>query len=185
MAQGNAITRTRRCWRKWHTRPVSILPVKLALVVHRAECSECALRLLATTLPWATLCACHVRRAYYKDELFVPASPAELEEKGGRGRGEEEADVVAGLADTRAALSTERILGFLWPLVHEHALQPAGIDRVVQDKERDQTPLRRFSTSQTRSRGSLRLTSRADAPPLRQSESPPRTRVTPPPRVLL
>ena len=57
-----------------------------------------------------------------------------------------------GLADTRTALSTGRIFDFLWPLVHEHALHPTRIDTEVQDKERDQTPLRRSFTSQTRSR---------------------------------
>ena len=67
------MTRTGLCWKKWHTLPVGLLPVKLALVVHRAGYSEYALR-LATMLPWAAIRACHVHRAYHKDELFVPTS---------------------------------------------------------------------------------------------------------------
>ena len=108
---------------------VRLLPIKLALVVLRAERREQPLRLLATVHNGPRLRARLARRALSKDELLrVLLLPL------WRGRREEGADVAEGQADPRAALCW--IFGVLWPLVRVYAVHPAGIGREAHDEER-------------------------------------------------
>jgi len=113
------------------TFPVRLLPIKLALVVLRAECSEQTLGLLAAVHDGPRLGACLSRRAISKDELLLL-----LLSRRSRGRrsGEESADVAEGQADALAAL--RRVLGFLRALVRVHAVHPARVGLEAHDEER-------------------------------------------------
>ena len=110
--------------------PVFLFPIKLALVVLRAERREQPLGVLAATNDGARLGTRLARRALSKDELLLLL----LSWSRRRRRGEEGADVTKGEADARAALLG--IFGFFRTLVRVHAVHPARVGLEAQDEER-------------------------------------------------
>ena len=115
---------------------ISLVPIKLALVVLRAECSEQTLRFLATVYDRPRLCECLSCRALSEDvllhlRLLLSYSRA----RGRRGEGGEEGtNVTEGQADSRTAL--RRIFSVLRSLVRMHAVHPASISLEAHYKKR-------------------------------------------------
>ena len=124
-----------------HVEPLAIrlVPIKLALVVLRAERRKEPLRLRAALYDGPRLHARLARGTLSVDALL-------------RGWREERADTAEGQADARAAL--RGLFRALWPLVRVHAVHPARVgleahdeERVVRQRHALRAPLRRSSCS--------------------------------------
>ena len=107
-------------------------PIKLALVVLRAECREQTIRLFTSVYHGPRLRPRLARRALSKDELllllllFLSCRA--------RWSGEEGADVAEGQADPGATFCW--ILCVLWPFDLVYAVHPTGVRREGHDEDR-------------------------------------------------